>query len=306
MNFSYGQFHFNLITDEIIQSQFLEATIRGGFGYVFRNTVCINRDAECSNCDFRFTCTYQYVFETIPPADSKIMRKYNKIPHPFTIRLISADKKNISFELKLFGDSIKFFPYFIHSFINLGRKGLGKNRDSFILDRVLDITTGKELFADGTLSANSPASQKFDLTSSESQGNINGVKIHLMTPLSIREDGNLMREMNPEKFIITLLRRITNLSYFHADTKLDIDFRKYKELAQQFIITDDNTYLAERKRYSTRQKQNINMIGMLGDFTIEGNITPVYNFLRLGKIIHVGRGTSFGQGYYEMKVAGAD
>jgi CRISPR/Cas system endoribonuclease Cas6 (RAMP superfamily) len=40
--------------------------------------------------------------------------------------------------------------------------------------------------------------------------------------------------------------------------------------------------------------------GLIGDITFEGNITPFLPFLTLGRYIHVGKGTSFGLGKYEI------
>ena len=46
------------------------STLRGGFGAFFRRVVC---------------AFYSYVFETPPPDDTRMMRKYEAAPHPSVI-----------------------------------------------------------------------------------------------------------------------------------------------------------------------------------------------------------------------------
>lgn len=301
MNFTYAQYQFDLSTDEIVGSSFLESTIRGGFGCLFKKTVCINRHVECQDCDFRQTCVYHYVFETLPPEGTKIMRKYNKVPHPFTFFLVSNDANRIVLELKLFGDSTKYLPYFIHSFIALGKRGLGKKHVKFELYRVRNMVSGKDIFKDGKMTSTGLNTTNFIIEDNEYQ-DVEKVNIYLKSPLAIRKEGKLLTKIVPETFIITLLRRIGNISYFHGGTELDIDYKSIKELSKTYKVTRDNTRAVSRSRFSTRQKKRINMIGLIGDFTLEGKLGPVYSYLKLGEIIHVGRGTSFGQGRYEMEV----
>jgi hypothetical protein len=61
------------------------STLRGGFGAPFRRIVCVIRDKKCSDCLLKGKCVYSYIFETPPPADTAVMRKYEAAPHPFVI-----------------------------------------------------------------------------------------------------------------------------------------------------------------------------------------------------------------------------
>jgi len=301
--FKYGILKFNLLLETPLESGFIEATIRGGFGYSFRRTVCINRDAQCPQCDYRHTCVYQYVFESMTPPGTEKMKKYNNVPHPFSIYLESNEGREISFLLKLFGSGVKYLPYFIYSFIKLGRAGLGRERSRYDILSVTDCPSGLNIFENGEMTSNTPTVVEFKMDNEKSE-RIGQVKINLKSPLAIRKNGKLLLDADPDKFIITLLRRIDNIMYFHCGDRPDIDFREMKELTGKLSLGESNIHRISRERYSTRQKRKMSLMGIMGDFTINGDITPFHNYLKLGEIVQVGRGTSFGQGQYEMEVVG--
>ncbi len=71
--------------EPLILPPYKGSTLRGGFGAAFRRIVCVIRDKECSDCLLKGKCVYSYIFETPPPADTTVMRKYEAAPRPFVI-----------------------------------------------------------------------------------------------------------------------------------------------------------------------------------------------------------------------------
>jgi hypothetical protein len=81
-----GRFELTVEAKEpIILPPYKGSTLRGGFGNAFRRVVCVIREKECKECLLKGQCIYSYVFETPPPAGTKVMRKYEAAPHPFII-----------------------------------------------------------------------------------------------------------------------------------------------------------------------------------------------------------------------------
>lgn len=115
------------------------STLRGGFGHAFKKVVCTVRNKECSDCLLKTQCIYSYVFETPPPEDSQILRKYEKAPHPFVIEPPFETKTNyqpgdtITFGLVLIGRAVEYLPYFIYTFEELGKMGIGKGKGKYEL-----------------------------------------------------------------------------------------------------------------------------------------------------------------------------
>ena len=300
-SFVYGDFLAKLNLEELVNSRFIEATVRGGFGHVFRRITCINKGEDCDKCQFNETCIFRFVFDTQPPENTIRMRKYNKIPRPFTLSVVPEGDRTFIVNVKLFGDSIKYLPYFVNSFMTLGKIGLGRERTEFELGEVVDVTSEKLLFKDGKHTKNRPIARKFNLNLHEGC-NSEKVKINLISPLSIRKNGKELFRIDVVSFIMTMLRRIGNLCYFHQGIEIEIDYKALKKKAAGLELIEDNTYPVNRNRFSTRQKRSISMGGLLGNFVVMGDLSGIINYLKLGEIIHVGRGTTFGQGKFKMEV----
>ena len=143
MQIKTASFNFHLMALEpIILPPYKGSTLRGGFGYAFKRIVCAIRDKECPDCLLKEKCVYSYVFETSPPSDTKIMRKYKSAPHPFVIEPPSERRRGykpgdeINFGLILIGRAIDYLPYFIYTFDELGRIGIGKGKAKYELKDV--------------------------------------------------------------------------------------------------------------------------------------------------------------------------
>lgn len=128
--------------ETIILPAYKGSTLRGGFGNAFKKIVCVQKERDCSSCILKGQCIYSYVFETPPTPDTKVMRKYESVPHPFIIEPPSENRRNykpgdgLTFGLTLVGKAIDFLPYFIYTFEELGRIGIGKGRGRFELKAI--------------------------------------------------------------------------------------------------------------------------------------------------------------------------
>lgn len=281
------------------------SVLRGAFGSAFRKTVCSQVNKDCSDCFLSQHCVYAYVFETPLPPESKIMRRYENVPHPFVIEPPIDDKikynKNTSlkFNLTLIGKAIDYLPYFIYSFDEMGQRGLGKARAKLHLESIKQkraiIYDGKtKTLKNKTISAKIPFSIP--------QSKIKSVKLTFLTPTRIVHQGEALKNPAFSKIIPNLLRRIFLLAYFHCNEKLPIDFNELINKAQK-IKTRLNFFEYHRwNRYSSRQKREIPMEGFVGEVIYEGNLNPFYPYLKAGKVLHIGKGTAFGMGKYKMEV----
>jgi CRISPR/Cas system endoribonuclease Cas6 (RAMP superfamily) len=60
--------------------------------------------------------------------------------------------------------------------------------------------------------------------------------------------------------------------------------------------------VASQQRYSSRQCQSMRMEGFVDRVTYAGDLTPFLVLLKLGELIHVGKGAVFGLG--QMRIVG--
>lgn len=313
-HFTFAKFRFTIkAVEEMALPAYKGAVFRGGFGYAFKKIVCIQRTKkECSECLLHKSCVYSYVFETAPPEDTRVLRLYRTVPHPFVIEpplsgeRIVKQNDALTFNLILIGRAVDYLPYFILTFAELGKQGIGKNRSKFILEKVeyLDISgEGKTIYT----CENEKLQSDYALLNAaqlnragESNGN-SRIEIEFLTPFRARFDGKITDDIGFHIIFRNLIRRVSSLQYFHCGRELECDYKAYIEDAEKIETVSNNLQWLDWERYSTRQKQKMTLGGVLGNVKYEGDFRQFMQILRLGEYIHVGKGTSFGLGKYRMK-----
>ncbi|GJQ24872.1 hypothetical protein BIY37_02085 [Candidatus Brocadia sapporoensis] len=360
------------------------SAFRGGFGYAFKRVVCVIKGKTCDDCLLKQKCIYSYIFETPPPEDAEILRLYPKVPHPFVIEPPVTQKQSFApdeiftFHLILIGQAIDYLPYFIYTFTELGKQGIGQGRGKYDVlqvegigfdDEIVPVYSNKdqklashypiiqpqqmnarlpEAFCEVTnpgsrgedqLSttfqekqqshpicrgenqsnpfhqagnwSNPPYhSAEFTTNPERTKGDVEGasrennhnskITISILTPLRLRFDGHITDKIEFHILIRNLLRRISSLSYFHCNEKLEMDFKGLIEKAKEIRQTATDITWFDWKRYSTRQEEWMSLGGVTGTVSYEGKVAEFLPFLRLGEYVHVGKGTSFGLGKYEI------
>ena len=306
--FNIAKFTFHLKAEDSIQlPSYKGSTFRGAFGHTFRKIVCALRKDSCDKCLLKETCIYSYVFETPIPKDSQKMKKYTHSPHPFILEPPFEGKRSYSpgdsiiFNLVLIGKSIDYLPYFIYTFIELGKKGIGKGKGKFLLEEVRDSQDSLIFFSHGNKFNNTFSRLYFN--DMKSQDSCTKIKVSFLTPARIKYDGKRTSNLEFHVLIRNLLRRISILSYFHCKEELDLSFsNNIIEKAKNIKSASKDLRWLDWERYSSRQNTRMKMGGITGDIIYEGEFDSFSPFIKLGEYIHVGNGTSFGLGKYEMEI----
>jgi CRISPR-associated endoribonuclease Cas6 len=306
----YKRFEFHLIPLEpIILPAYKGSTLRGGFGNAFKKIVCALRNKECSECILKERCVYSYVFETPPPSDTKIMRKYTSAPHPFIIEPPLDRKRGftmnnkIIFKLILIGKTLDYLPYFIYTFNELGNIGIGKKRGKYTLQKV---KTGRKIVYDSKtkilkLFKPNTINARFKLKNNE-LNNSGSVTLNFLTPARIVYNGHLTFDLEFHVLIRSLIRRLSLLSYFHCDNDVSkFNFKEIIKKAKDIKVKERKLRWFDWERYSTKQDKRMKMGGFVGEITFEGNVKPFLSIIKAGEVFHAGKGTAFGLGKYEIK-----
>lgn len=311
-NFKAVRFGFVLSAlKTIILPQYKGSTFRGGFGTTFRRIVCTTKKDSCDDCMFKQKCPYSYIFETPPPRDTEIMRRYPHVPHPFVTEPPEEGKheympgESLRFGLVLVGRAIEYLPYFVFTFDELGKKGLGKTRGNFRLDKVFVEIEGKEaieIFA----SPEKVLNDQYPIVSANQFSGENlevpeEVRVRFSTPVRIRYQDSFNHKMDFHILIRNLLRRIGSLDYFHCGGALgSIDYRALIASANGIETVSNHLVWKDWDRFSRRQEQMMNLGGFVGEISYRGNLSPFWSFMRIGEMVHVGKGTSFGLGKFSV------
>jgi len=323
MLIEYNRFRLDLeVIDEIHLPPYKGSTIRGGFGTQFRRIVCALRRESCEDCLLKERCVYAYVFETLAPADRNVLGRVKSAPHPFVIeppeerKGIYLKDEVLSFNLVLVGRAVEYLPYFIYTFDELGKSGIGRGRGRYRLRSVANIPfAGKEglVYEHETKTIKSVSPDLIDLSEavrSVENGPIHAaedrqtVKLTFFTPTRIKYNGSLTKDLDFHILMRQLLRRLFLLWHFHcyrnaAGTRSEDSYhRTLIRLAEGVKVQNSSLRWHDWERYSHRQKGRMKLGGFVGDITYSGTIAPFLPFLEAGSILHVGKGTSFGLGRY--------
>ena len=301
----YGKFRFYLSSaGEAVLPPYKGSAIRGVLGKAFRNIACHKKNKECEGCMFLTRCVYPYVFETSSfTALEKVGQHY--VPHPFLLEpsLDGCQFYNpgdiLSFDLVLFGHGLEYLPYFILAFQEVEKLGLGAGRYSFSLERV-DQLKGSELiiiWQGGSNLLNPPLLENLASCLEPDPVDRKGqLKLSLETPLRLVFEGELVSDLYFYQLMRALFRRLGFLSKAHGRARLDLPFQELLERAEGVEQVESNLTWQEWERYSARQKKKLRMGGLVGTLHYQGELKDFWPFLRMGEIVHVGKGTVFGLG----------
>lgn len=300
--FSKTSFILNF-EDSFSIPQFLGSTIRGGFGYAFKNAICLSKlKRECKGCLLVENCPYSLIFEGI--IKKELPKGIKEVPKPFIIDLPAIKKENqktnlIEFNLVIIGKITEFFPYFFLAFSSLGERGIGKNRRGFKIEKIEQIFPSKKLiykYGDEELGKIENSFIKFILPEKE----ITTIKIKFLTPVKIKYEGRLLSVIEFHHLIRALLRRIYLLSIFWCDYEMKIEWESLIKESEKVKISKCELKWQDYIRYSSRQKQKMKIGGVTGMVEYKGEINKFLPILKLGEFIHVGKNTSFGLGKYSL------
>jgi CRISPR-associated endoribonuclease Cas6 len=325
LRIDYKAFTFSLeAKDILLLPSYKGSTLRGGFGNAFRRVVCALRKTDCADCILKEKCVYSYVFETPPPSDTKIMKKYTNAPHPFVIdpspekRQAYKPGDEITFGLTLIGRAIDYLPYFIYTFDELGKIGLGKGRGKYELKAVRDISVrdtsdkmqdvsqrgnGTNIIYNSsskTLKSSPPSSLFLDFVDDSSLASRHShLSLSFLTPTRINYGSDLVLDLEFHILLRQLLRRLYLLYYFHCNGDPSAwDFKGMIEKAKEVKTVKRNLRWYDWERFSARQDTRMKMGGFVGEITFEGDIGPFIPLIEAGEVLHVGKGTGFGLGRY--------
>jgi hypothetical protein len=309
--------------------QYKGSVLRGGFGSAFRRIACAVGAKACDGCELREGCPYAYVFETAPAAASEALRNLRDVPRPFVVEPPDGPEGNrtlydpgelLSFGLILVGHSVDCLPYFVATFRELGRTGIGPRRAGFDLDRVSQVDLGltgsgpdRLLIYENDAVTSHAQTTTMDAACLGQAGITERAKllpddrlaVNFLTMTRLTSDERTATRPDFQVLARALLRRTSAMAYFHHGVRLDLDYQDMVRLAGAVTLVRDETSWVDWHRYSNRQDQAMAFGGLVGPAVFEGHLRPFLELLTLGSFVHVGKGATFGLGRYDVNAAAA-
>lgn len=290
------------------------ALLRGGFGATFKQMVCPEGDPQsCTPCRRRNDCPYGYVFETSPPEGSQVLRNLSDVPTPFVIeppldqRTHYRPGDELEFQLVLVGQGINYLPYFFVVFEELGRAGLGRDRSRYrvelveMVDPLAGATATLYTASGGLLVVGDTSLTYAHLAERAARLPPQRITLRFQTPTRIKHQDRFVSRPDFHVLVRALLRRVSSLLYFHCGELWQPDFGQLIASAAGVEMASAEVEWADWERYSTRQRQHMNLGGFVGEVTYAGDLGPFRPLLAIGELVHVGKGAVFGLGRYRLE-----
>jgi hypothetical protein len=316
-------------------SEYKGATFRGGFGTVFRRVACACGSGATVH---QKRCLYSQVFETPQREDLPALPRTAHLPHPFVLeppletQRVYTPADRLTVHLILVGQALEWLPYFVFTFDELGRVGIGQNRGRYQVDEVCSVN-GADTSVVFSGRTRRFLGQGQHVTFEElwqPDEAVQAAEVEFLTYTRVMGKGHLRSSVDFPLLFGALLRRIALLMYAHGDggtlplpSGRSIDalsivryfydrsaqqpdarqaIRDAYRVAEQVIMARQGLHWEEWERYSTRQETRMKLGGVLGAVCYTGPIGPFLPYLRVGEYIHVGKNTTFGLGQMVVRV----
>ena len=266
------------------------STLRGAFGHALKSMACLtaSRNKGVCRCEPAERCLYRQLFDP-PKKTLKYQDRVQDIAPPFIIEAYSLPEQIRQGEIAKFHTVIiGHFAYQQQMMIQLAwqralAEGIGHN-----------LSKGGEQSRLISFSLCDQPQQNID--------HFSKVRLDLFTHARLQHHGQFL---NPDSFTLThfaqaLVRRYLSLVETYSDKELQKE--ELTRLNTDILNLKGNHQLEwiNWSRYSSRQKQKMNLDGLMGLITLENVSEELYVYLYLGQWLHVGKGCVFGLGQYNL------
>lgn len=286
------------LTRDLLLPPYAGFLLRSVFGAALRRTVCMTGLDRCGACPLQRTCAYPALFE-VPPQPTQFAQQFSQLPNPYVIEPPAPTEapqwlpagEPLAWHMVLAGEAtLARLALIEHAWERALRQGLGRQRvpgDLLAVERV----DGPEAAADA---GPGPA--------------VTEVTLHFHTPLRLQHQGQPLApdQLDARTLLSQLLRRTNLMLDLHLGVR-PAPFDAPALLAAVVpTLTEDRSGLRwhDAPRYSGRQKQEMNLGGVLGAWTLRADaaaLAPFLPWLRLGQWLHLGKNATMGLGGYRLQ-----
>ena len=249
---------------------FTGSMLRGAMGYALKKVTCINPSYNCEGCFAQSSCLYHNFYE----------QKNNFHKYRFDIELGS---NKFDFRLYLFDDACDGLPYVL-SALEMMLREIGLSKENHTFSELEFFLNGVSIYENGAFSSIEIPVKTFQIDSF-----CPNVKLRLLTPLRMKKNNKFLRDdVDLEDILRSVYQREQEIFYgnkvfkLNYEPKIETSLKLFKH--------------QELLRKSNRQKQKMNMDGVIGEMALMGLDKRSYELLKLGEVIAVGKQTVMGLG----------
>ncbi|WP_242457571.1 CRISPR system precrRNA processing endoribonuclease RAMP protein Cas6 [Insulibacter thermoxylanivorax] len=203
----------------------------------------------------------------------------------------------LDFRILLIGDALRYVGDVVGALTQDAWFELGAQRKKFRMMDIIQADQLEPIWRLGTLHMDGAIPERLTAWQQEEAMRCS---IHFLTPLRIRRGGVLIRELDFPTIIRNITRRVEALAeryggYVNPDAAATVN-----ELSGDVKQTSSGLFWYDLKRYSNRRNTKMDLSGLLGAMTFEGDLTIFAPWLHAARVLHIGRNVTFGCGQVEV------
>ena len=305
---SLARYRFQFtVTSPIRLPDWSGSLLRGAFGHALRRLSCMLRQPECTDCPLLSTCPFPAIFA--PPAvEHEMLNISRQPPAPY---LIEPEKwgacqlqtgETLQFDMVLMGRALHELPLITQAWKNAAEHGLGPGDGTAELREIFYLPPEKQPVSIYNPENKRLAEVPLQPVICPPVERISEITLRFISPLRLQENGHALNaaRLTPGKLLMAAVRRVALMHNLYGNGTPDWDF---KALAQQAasVEGEKDLHWQDWTRRSARQKQTMQLGGVMGDWKLRGDLQPFWAALHLGTWLHVGKETVFGLGRYELE-----
>jgi hypothetical protein len=247
-------------------------------------------------------------------------------PRPYVVRPPVAGVRRLApgeslvFGVGLIGPAARLFPYLFLAAREIEASGLGRRlaanggrRGALQIDAIAAINplTGARqlLYQRGQPQVQAPGLPVApeDVAAYASGLPTGQLTLDFQTPLRLTEkrDGEtrLVHRFDPRPFFARLAWRLDELAQAYGGGLPITDHHTLPALIEPVRVVDDQTRWVDVVSYSSRSRQHTPIGGLVGQITLDGDLGALRELLVWGSLLHVGKNTVKGDGWYQIAAA---
>ena len=304
------RFHFQARDSIYFPSGKSGNIVRGAFGTIFRQLVCIPQCHDSRVCERRQSCPYARIFEPAA-AMAEGPSGIHDWPRPFVFRAAHLDGATIqpgagfTFDVHLFDLKDQAIVYFVLAFAQLVKEGIGPRRGRAELIRVDQLAPSGKPAAkvyDGSAFLMTELQPPIKLELAGDARPAARVHVRFATPTELKHGQLLATRPEFEALFGRIRDRLSTLRALYGPGPLAIDFQAMGERAAKVKLARLNIDFTDAERRSAKTGERHPLGGFVGEAEYEGELGEFLPYLRAGWWIGVGRQTVWGKGVIETEV----
>jgi hypothetical protein len=207
--------------------------------------------------------------------------------------------------VNLFQTKDAAIAFFVLTFAQLAREGLGPGRGRAVLERVEQIDpAGRAIMAifNGTTLSGTTEIQPSRVDLDAVSYATSRVEVRFVTPTELKAGQQIAARPEFGILMARVRDRLSTLSALYGAGPLDMDFAEFGRRAAEVRMVRCELARVHAVRLSTRTGQRHPLDGFVGVAEYEGELAEFAQFLRAAQFSGVGRQTAWGKGEVEVRL----